>query len=172
LRSGIPSKINENQKKIAITALVEGQTQSEAGKRAGLSHQLPDDVLREAEVLKKELHEGFTKDTGKRIENLAKRLLAIAETCAEGITPEALLKQNGYGVLLTAAIAIDKMQLLTGGATENVQVSAGPGADDFLKKLKERQAKSITIESANIEHIATITQPTEVNKSGKALKNE
>ena len=130
-------KVTVKQKTIAIKALAEGKTIQAAAEAAGIGRSTAHEFVQQADEIKKEIAQEFRQDTQERVQTLAKRLLKIAETCAEGITPEALLKQNGYGVLLTAAIAIDKMQLLTGGATENVHISAG-NKEDLIRQMREK----------------------------------
>ena len=164
----MPKKITEEQLNIAKQALIEGKTVWQAGAAAGMSKTKAAGLLPQTELIKKEIRAEFEKDTGNRIKDLASNFLSVVEDAVKKLNDGALDQCTGPQLALIAGIATDKMQLLTGGATENVQISAGPRSDDFLRKLK---AKSITIESAKITEQINITQSETTDKTGKALKN-
>jgi len=145
-------KITEEQRQKAITALAEGKTTRQAAKIANISTATVSDAFSaEANALKKEVRAAFEAETGDRIKKLSKSLLNIAEMGVQAITQEALNKQSGAANSVTIGTVIDKMQLLTGGATENVQITAGPRSDDFLKKLKNK-SKVIEIKAEVIKN--------------------
>ena len=165
----MPKKITEAQKKIAKVALIAGKSTREAGQLAGISHEAAHGLFTEVDGLKKELRADFEAETGDRIKKLAKDLLDIAERSGAALTDDKIKGQSGAAIATTLGIVLDKMQLLTGGATENVQITAGPSGDSFLQKLK---AKSITIESAKIEPVKSNITLDEADKTVNTLNNE
>ena len=162
-------KITEDQRKIQLNALLKGKTTRQAGQEAGTSHVINEELLTEAYKLKKAIREDFSKDAAERIKELAKSMLSVVERAVYKLDDNTLSQCSGPQLALIAGIATDKMQLLTGGATENVQISAGPKSDDFLKKL---QAKSRRIESAKITEAETITDNIITDISKNSLNNE
>lgn len=139
-------KITEVQRKIQLNALLEGKTTRQAGQEAGTSHVINEELLAEAYKLKKAIREDFSQDAGERIKELAKSMLSVVERAVDKLDDNTLSECSGPQLALIAGIATDKMQLLTGGATENVQISAGPTADDFLKRLQAKSRKVIEAE--------------------------
>jgi hypothetical protein len=152
-------KIPEAQRTLAIQQLANRETERSIASSTGINRTSLQALKPEANQLKKDIAADFHVDTAERISSLAKKMLSIVESGAEVLTEDVIKAQSGAAIATTMGILVDKMQLLTGGATENVQISAGPKAQDFLQKLK---AKSIRIESANIDaELAGKKPPTE-----------
>ena len=163
-------KIKTADKQKAINLLAAGETIKNTAKTAGINQEtVRNELVPQANALKKDIAEDFHADTAGRIVTLSKRLLEIVESGGEVLTKEVIKNQSGAAIATTMGILIDKMQLLTGGVTENVQISAGPKSDDFLKKL---QAKSRRIESAKIIEAETITDNIITDISKNSLNNE
>ena len=163
-------RIDPRKKRQALTILANGGTQRQAEKATGINHTtLSEELSPQVERLKKDIAEDFHADTAGRIVTLSKRLLEIVESGGEVLTKDVIKNQSGAAIATTMGILIDKMQLLTGGVTENVQISAGPKSDDFLKKLQE---KSRRIESAKIIEAETITDNIITDISKNSLNNE
>ena len=152
-------KLSEKKKALAIKTLALGHTVQEAEKLSGINHcTINEELSRQAETIKKEIQKEFAEDTAADINQLAKDMLSVIKSAVKSLTPGKVESQSGAAIATTMGILVDKMQLLTGGATENVQISAGPKSEDFLQKLR---AKSKRNESANSEKIINITPITE-----------
>lgn len=107
----IPDDIREQVKIMAI----QGHTDSYISKALNISNTGVWQIRKEVDNYE-ELR------TSKK-EEIIKKLWDIAKNALEHITDEKLKKSHAYQVMMISAIAIDKAQLLSGGATERLELS-------------------------------------------------
>jgi 23S rRNA maturation-related 3'-5' exoribonuclease YhaM len=121
-------------KEKARVLLTEGYSINSISKRLGISR----NSVRTARDEKDNL-DGLRQN---KKEEIIKKLWDIAKNALEHITDEKLKKSHAYQVMMISAIAIDKAQLLSGGATERLELSRSE-IDHKLNELEiaERELK-------------------------------
>lgn len=90
--------------------------------------------------IKKEIDNLEQLRTNKK-EEIVKKLWDIAKNALESITDKKIRgkKMTAYSIMLTAAVAIDKAQLLSGDATEILGVKTDAELDREWKKLDQAE---------------------------------
>ena len=76
-------------------------------------------------------------------EQIVKRLWEIVLSALNSITDEKIKEMSAYQIMVTAAVGVDKAQLLSGGATDILQVRTEKELDRELTDLEsaERELK-------------------------------
>ena len=154
-----PTKITEAQKHKAIKLLSQGWSINKAAKAAGVSKSwlsANKPLVEEAGKLKKDARSEFLKGEGERVRGLASTYLDISERAAKALTDEKLNQCSGAALITISGISTDKMQLLTGGATEIVTVENNAN-------LTEKISTSL---SANKKGSLTIIEPGKKQNAG------
>jgi hypothetical protein len=147
----MPKRMTSKQKHIIIKTLAEGGTQRSAAKAAKVSQQsvsAKTSLIVESGIIKKEAHEAIKNEIIDDTKNTINGLEGIIKSCVSAITPDAILKQSAAANGLLLAQMIDKKQLLTGGATENINIAAGEKSkliDIVMKKESANNKSNATI---------------------------
>lgn len=146
----MPKKITEKQKNIIIKSLASGASHNAAAKQAGVCRQTVDkdlSLLTKSSNIKKEVQEQIKNELVQDNKDIIEGLYRIQRDAIKGLTAEKINSQSGAAIATTLAIACDKAQLLTGGATENINLNTGDKHKmlDFLgKKLKESKSAKMS----------------------------
>lgn len=159
-------QITLKQREIIVKSLAEGKTLREAGKLSGTSTTAVSGLRSQSDIIKKEVEKELRESLGDSIKDLAKSFLNIAHLSAQALTKEKIERQSGAAIATTAAIMVDKFQLLTGGATENIQ-AVESNKDTLLQEMTE---KPKSIESAKMSGIIDVIKPETGNEQENALK--
>jgi hypothetical protein len=172
----MPKKITAEQRKIAVKGLSEGKTLRAIHAESGIPLSTIDcnkEIKAQSEIIKKEIQEEWNRDTADRIKNVAKGLLSSIESSVEVLTKEKIEAQSGAAIATTMGIMVDKMQLLTGGVTDNIQVVSG-NRDEILRKLVDKSKRlGESKHSAKMPAELNITSGTEtINQETPCKVNE
>ena len=140
------TKLSKYKQNIVIKALAEGATQSEAARRVGCcpaTISQNKSLLTAAENIKKEVSEQVKNEIVKDNKDIVEGLIRVQRDCVRSLTADKIDKQSGTAIATTLAIAIDKMQLLTGGTTENIQLSTAENDKliDFVSSFESAKGK-------------------------------
>ena len=141
-------RLTTKQKNIVIKALAEGATQRDAAKRAGISQatlSTNKPLLIRASQTKKEIEQKFDSETKNELGQLAKDLLSVTKDSVKILlNSDKLKKGSAPQIAMVMGTAFDKMQLLTGGATENVNLTTGEKDKliDFISKSESANYSS------------------------------
>ena len=151
--------MTEKEKRQAVQLMASGASQNKTAKILNVSQSslcVKTDLKIESDNIKKQLIQQWTKETATRINDVSKDLLKIIEQSAKEI-PARLKDCTAPQVALVMGICADKMQLLTGGATSNIQVDFKDDADVlmFLKHGNDSKIKDI-VESKQLNIINLI----------------
>jgi hypothetical protein len=156
----MPKKLTEEQKNIVIKSLASGATRRQAGKAGKVSHAINESLITESDIIKKKVHNKIVDELVQDNKDIIDGLYRIQRDAITALTADKIGKQSGAAIATTLAIACDKAQLLTGGATENVNISTGEKSKliDFAMRK----------ESANNKHKTDNNIP-EISESRKRI---
>jgi hypothetical protein len=146
----MPKKITEAQKQEAIKLLSAGNSLRYVEKKTGISkatlNSKKNGIWTEADKTKSETSANFKENNTERIKDLASGMLDVVIKCQQHLSVANFKDQSPASIATVAGIMTDKMQLLTGGATENVQILAGDKSA-LIKKMTEesKQTKSASV---------------------------
>ena len=146
----MPKKIDEKKKRKVVAALAEGKTEKVAAREAGVAPSTAHEFQSVASEIKKQVRTEWERDTKDRISALSKRLLSVVESAAESLTPEKIAACSPAAIATVLGIVTDKMQLLTGGATENFQLNF-TGKQQTLEFLRGKRV--LTLKQPNNNNI-------------------
>jgi hypothetical protein len=127
-------KITEAKKKQVIISLAQGQTIRQAAKQAGIGRSSAAGLKPQADIIKKtvsdKLVDSIVNDSVAMVNAMRKPIM----DAIKAITPEAIAKQSASANATSAAILIDKIQLLTGGATDVIEIRDSQALVDNLRR--------------------------------------
>jgi hypothetical protein len=122
-----PVKITEAQKRKAFELLTKGWSLNKASKAAGvscawLSRNKP--LVKEAQNVKKEVHDDFVRNNKEDLSALAKKLLAKSHEALTQITARSMGKQSAAANATTLGILLTKLNEITGGESREINIVA------------------------------------------------
>jgi len=146
LRGKMSKKLTTKQKNNIIKSLASGVSQRSVAKMHGVTASAicqKKSLINRSNIIKKKTEEALESEiVGNNVE-LVKAMREPALQAIKAITADAMHKQSASANATTAAILIDKIQLLTGGATENISIGTGEKSKliDFVMQKESAKNK-------------------------------
>ena len=138
-------KLPELTRNQILAGLIDGKTELQISKELHVSNAtvniLKNDNMQYIESHKKRVREQFLEDNAKTLEKLGRRLLDRASAAARLLTDEKIAVGSAPQIATVLGICTDKMQLLTGGITDHVQVQF-PTRESMLDYLRAPPAEA------------------------------
>lgn len=129
-------KLTDKIRQAIITDLTGGATQTECAHKYKLDVATIHVLSGQAQNIKKQVFQAHMASTADRVANVCQDMLAIIENGIKALTPDKVAAQSPAAIATTIAILTDKRQLLSGGATINIQEVEG-GKEDLLNAMRK-----------------------------------
>jgi hypothetical protein len=141
-------KLTENTKDKAIKLLAQGVRVRDIQKETGIGKDSIYGLKTEADIIKKANHKKMIETETESIQVLCKGLLRVSKDAVKALTAEKIGAQTGAAIATTLGIAIDKLQLITGGMIPDTNTHYGEKQKmiDFLRqRLTANKSGKVTI---------------------------
>jgi len=169
--------IPEAVKSEAISLLIEGLSERDIALRLNISNATVNNIhkanITDISNNKKEIKETSLKSNQSKLTNIANKMIDIAGECQTNITNKKLKDCSAPQIATTLGIVIDKYNILTGNATQVMEVKFKDRNSmvDFIKGNKPVESVKIAHIPQQSETHTTSSAEYAIDKSGNVIKS-